>query len=143
MAANSQMGLVVSGGSDVDQEEVEQLTTQLRRRLLELDVDDVRTARSDGETPEGAKPGELMAVGALAISLAPTVLRPVLRLVETWMQNRPVRTVKIEVDGHVLELGHVSPQQQQRLVEAFLEEIRTTPDEPPAQGDGQSPAVQE
>jgi hypothetical protein len=48
------------------------------------------------------------------------VLRPALRLVETWMQNRPVRTVKIEVDGRVLELGHATAQQQQRLVESFL-----------------------
>ncbi|MHB6908291.1 hypothetical protein [Streptomyces sp. DB-54] len=137
------MSLVVSGGVDSDQEELAELTSQLRRRLFELDVDDVRTARSGGEMPEGAKSGELMAVGALAVTLAPTVLRPVLHLVETWMQNRPVRTVKVDVDGRVLELGHASREQQQRLVEAFLEEIRTARDEPATQGDGDSPAAQE
>jgi hypothetical protein len=120
MAAIDSMRLVVSGEADVDQDELDELAAQLRRRLLELDVDDVRVGRSDGTVPEGAKPGELIAVGALAVSLAPAVLRPALRLVETWMQNRPVRTVKIEVDGRVLELGHATAQQQQRLVESFL-----------------------
>ncbi|MFJ3302527.1 hypothetical protein ACIPSA_05300 [Streptomyces sp. NPDC086549] len=126
MAAGSGMRLVVSGGADVDQEELDELTAQLRRRLLELDVDDVRVGRSDGPVPEGAKPGELIAVGALAVSLAPAVLRPALRLVETWMRNRPVRTVKVDVDGRTLELNHATAEQQQRLVEAFLASTAST-----------------
>jgi hypothetical protein len=144
MVATGKMRLAVSGGTDVDQEELAQLTAQLRRWLLDgLDVGYVRTAPSDGDVPEGAKPGELITVGALALSLAPAVLRPVLHLVETWMQNRPVRTVKVDVDGRVLELGRASPEQQQRLIEAFLAEIRTAPDEHPAQGGGGPAATQE
>ncbi|MFG2208803.1 hypothetical protein [Streptomyces sp. NPDC048638] len=143
MPTTSRMSLVVSGGIDADQEELDELTSHLRRRLLELDIDDVRPVRPGGDIPEGAKPSELIAVGALAVSLAPMTLRPVLHLVETWMRNRPVRTVKVDVDGRVLELGHATPEQQQRLVEAFLEEIRTAPDEPSAQGGGQPPAAQE
>ncbi|MFE9611176.1 hypothetical protein [Streptomyces sp. NPDC006012] len=117
--------LAVSGAADVDQDELDQLTAMLRRQLLELDVTDVRMARSGGAVPEGAKPGELIAVGALVVSLAPTVLRPALRLVETWMQNRPVRTVKVDVDGRTLELGHASAEQQQQLLDAFVTELRT------------------
>lgn len=154
MAAASTMRLVVSGGADVDQEELDELTLQLRRRLLELDVDDVRVERSGAPVPEGAKPGGLLAVGALAVSLAPAVLRPALHLVETWLQNRPVRTVKVDVDGRTLELGHASAEQQQRLVDAFLEEIRTRAqgeESPTAPGEaagvtgdtGEPPAVQE
>ncbi|WP_257584870.1 MULTISPECIES: hypothetical protein [unclassified Streptomyces] len=135
--------LMVTGGADVDQEELAYLTGQLRRRLLELEVDDVRGVQPDGDVPEGAKPGALVAVGALVVSLAPTVLRPVLHLVETWMQSRPVHTVKVDVGGRLLELGHASPEQQQLLVEAFLAQIRTEPDESPAQGGGEPPAAQE
>lgn len=114
------MRVVVTGGRDADADELAFLTGQLRRRLLELDVEDVRHERSGLSAPQGAKSGELIAVGALVVSLAPTLLPPVLGLVETWMRSRPVRTVKIEADGRVLELGHASPEQQQRLVEAFL-----------------------
>ncbi|MGR6970521.1 hypothetical protein ACU639_13075 [Streptomyces cynarae] len=127
MAAASSMRLVLCGAADVDQEELDELTLQLRRRLLELDLDDVRVERSGAPAPEGAKPGDLIAVGALAVTLAPAVLRPTLRLVETWMQNRPVRTVKFDIDGRTLELAHASPEQQRRLVDAFLEEVRTRP----------------
>ena len=132
MAVANRMRLVLSGGDELDQEELEALTAQLRQRLLELDVDDVRVERSGEAPPAGAKPGDIIAVGALAVTLAPAVFRPALRLVETWLKNRPVRTVKVDVDGHTLELGHASPQQQQLLVETFLEGIRAKSGEPPA-----------
>ncbi|MGH1554536.1 hypothetical protein ACRAWF_29230 [Streptomyces sp. L7] len=109
MAAGGTMRLVVPGAADVDAEELDRLTAQLRRQLLELDVDDVRLARSDGPVPEGAKPGELLSIGALVVTLAPTVIRPALRLLETWMTSRPVRTVKVEWDGRTLELGAAAP----------------------------------
>ncbi|MFF4355943.1 hypothetical protein [Streptomyces sp. NPDC001604] len=118
------MRLVLSGGDELDGEELDALTRQLRKRLLELDVDDVKVERSDAAPPPGAKPGELISVGALAVSLAPAVFRPALRVVETWLQNRPARTVKVEVDGRTLELGQASPEEQRLLVEAFLEGLR-------------------
>ncbi|WP_329181824.1 hypothetical protein [Streptomyces sp. NBC_01477] len=149
MTAGSGMRLVVSGHADVDQAELDALTAQLRRRLLELDVDDVRLDRSGETAPEGAKSGEVITVGALAVSLAPVLLRPVLRLVETWMQNRPVRSVTVDVDGRTIELGHASAEQQQRLVDAFLDDVRRapgasgTPDAEPAPGGpGEDPAPQ-
>jgi hypothetical protein len=77
-----------------------------------------------------------------------------LRLVETWMRNRPVRTVKVDIDGRTLELGHASAEQQRHLVDAFLEvnRMRTAADEGPTSPDesvgltgatGEPPAVQE
>ncbi|MFI9646027.1 hypothetical protein ACIHAA_06980 [Streptomyces sp. NPDC052040] len=125
MVTTDGVRLVVSGRDDVDPEELADLTAQLRRRLLELDVDDVRAAGYGVPAPSGAKSGELVAAGALAVSLAPAVLRSALRLVETWMQNRPVRTVKVDVGGRTLELGHASPREQQQLVEAFLSAVQS------------------
>lgn len=120
MAVGGALRLVVMGEIDVDQEELDALTAQLRRRLLEIEVDDARTVSSGDALPGGAKAGELIAVGALAVSLAPAVLRPALRLVGTWMKNRPVKSVKLEMDGRVIELRHASAEQQQQLIEAFL-----------------------
>jgi hypothetical protein len=146
------MRLVVSGEADVDQAELESLTAQLRQRLLELDVDEVRLARGDGPAPEGAKPGELIAAGTLVVTLATALLRPTLRLIETWMQNRPVRTVTLDIDGRVLELGHASKDQQQQLVDLYAESVRSAPEtrpapdpaEPAADGQPQvAPAAQE
>ncbi|MFF7975686.1 hypothetical protein [Streptomyces sp. NPDC007905] len=137
MGAASSMRLTVSGAADVDREELDELTRQLRRRLLELDVDDVQVGRAEGNVPDGAKPGELLAAGALVVSLAPAVLRAALRVVETWMQNRPVRTVTVDIDGRTIELRHASTEQQERLVNAYLEGVapRTAPvEDSPAPG---------
>jgi hypothetical protein len=150
MAVVRSMRLVVSGEDDVDQAELDSLASHLRQRLLELDVEDVRLARADGAAPEGAKPGELIAVGTLVVTLATAVLRPTLRLIETWMQNRPVRTVTLDIDGRVLELGHASKDQQQQAMDLYAESVRSAADtrpgpsaeEPPGGGPGRAdPAV--
>lgn len=113
------MHLVLTGSRDSDQEELDELTLQLRERLLELDVDGVELNRS-GDVPAGAKPVDAIAVGALAVTAAPFVLRSVLDLVRTWIENRPVRTVAITLGEDSLELEAVSSADQRRLMEAFL-----------------------
>lgn len=120
--------MTVAGGADVDDEELDSLTRQLRLALLELEVDDVRAARASGGGPAGAKPGEAVALGVLSVTLAPVVLRSVVRLVEAWLQNRPVRSVRLELDGRSLELGDATDAEKQRLIEAFLDAS------PPARG---------
>ncbi|MEO3765675.1 hypothetical protein [Streptomyces sp. B8F3] len=113
--------VTVVGGADVDDGELDVLTRQLRSALLELDVDDVHAGQAGGEVPAGAKSGEGLAVGVLAVTLAPVVLRSVVRLVEAWLQNRPVRSVRLELDGRTLELGDATDAEKQRLIEAFLD----------------------
>lgn len=120
--------MTVAGGADVDDEELDSLTRQLRLALLELEVDDVRAGRASGGGPAGAKSGEAVALGVLSVTLAPVVLRSVVRLVEAWLQNRPVRSVRLELDGRSLELGDATDAEKQRLIEAFLDAS------PPARG---------
>ncbi|MEU5225251.1 hypothetical protein AB0G55_21790 [Streptomyces toyocaensis] len=128
------MHLVLAGGRDADQEELDELTLQLRERLLELDVDDVEPIRS-GDVPAGAKPVDAFAVGALAVTAAPFALRAALDLVRTWIENRPVRTVSITLGEDSLELEAVSSADQQRLIEAFLAARAPEPDTGTGQGD--------
>ncbi|AZM50753.1 hypothetical protein DMB38_13350 [Streptomyces sp. WAC 06738] len=113
--------MTVVGGADVDDEELDSLTGQLRQALLELEVGDVRAGRAGGAVPAGAKSGEGLALGVLAVTVAPVVLRSVVRLVEAWLQNRPVRSVRLELDGRSLELGDATDAEKQRLIEAFLD----------------------
>ncbi|MFF3933664.1 hypothetical protein ACWCQB_33645 [Streptomyces hirsutus] len=121
------MQLVLTGVPDSDREELDELTRHLRERLLELDVDRVEPVRAD-HVPAGAKPADAIAVGALVVTLAPLALRSVLGLVQTWIENRPVRTVSITLGDDSLELEAVSAADQQRLIEAFLA-ARTAPGE--------------
>ncbi|GGV72662.1 hypothetical protein GCM10010294_33860 [Streptomyces griseoloalbus] len=132
------MRLVLTGRQDGDREELDELTLQLRERLLELDVDEVEPDRS-GDIPDGAKPVDAIAVGALAVTMAPIALRSVLDLVRTWIENRPVRTVALTLGEDSLELEAVSAADQQRLIEAFLAAHGPDAQEPPAQEPGGGP----
>ncbi|OKK14184.1 hypothetical protein [Streptomyces sp. CB02400] len=129
------MRLVLTGGQDSDQEELDQLALQLRERLLELDVDYVEPVRS-GDVPDGAKPVDAFAVGALAVTLAPIALRSVLDLVRTWIENRPVRTVSVTLGEDSLELEAVSSADQRRIVDDFLA-AHGPEAEPAADGQGE------
>ncbi|WP_327426295.1 hypothetical protein [Streptomyces sp. NBC_01236] len=120
------MNLVLEGSADSDQEELDTVTLQLRERLLELDIDRAELNRSDG-APDGSKPGDVIALGALAVTMAPFALRSVVRLLETWIGHRPVRTVSITIGEDSLELQAVSSGDQRKLIDAFITRQGPTP----------------
>jgi len=72
------MTVATEGGADSDAQEVERLTAQLRRSLLDLDVRAVERVRID-ESPPGAEPADAVALGALAVTLVPAVLQAVVK----------------------------------------------------------------
>ncbi|MGW0294653.1 hypothetical protein [Streptomyces tuirus] len=112
--------LELMGLSDSDDDELLSLSSQLRRSLLELDVADAQLARSPVGAPAGAKSGELIAAGAVVVTAAPFVVRQVLKLAGIWLQNRPVRGIKVELDGRTIELSDASDVERERLIDAFL-----------------------
>ncbi|WP_049575099.1 hypothetical protein [Streptomyces sp. SBT349] len=118
----SGLRLELVGAPDSDTEELDGLTAQLRNDLLELDVEDVRRAPAVGGLPDGAKAGTTVAVGALVVTAAPFLVRQVLHLVDTWLQNRPDTTVRVELDGGSIELGHASAEERRRLIDLFVDE---------------------
>ncbi|MFE6825026.1 hypothetical protein [Streptomyces sp. NPDC057690] len=128
--AGEPMTVVLGGSADSDLEEIETHTLELRERLLELDVEQVALRRSD-TVPQGAKPGEVIALGALVVTVAPIALRSVVGLLEKWIEHRPVRTVVITLGEDSLELESVSSADQRRLIDVFV--ARHAPEaEPPA-----------
>jgi len=66
---------------DTDAEQIHELTHNLREAVLDADVDDVRLGTT-GTAPAGAKSGEVLAVGALVVTVAPTVVASLIVVVE-------------------------------------------------------------
>jgi hypothetical protein len=114
------LDVVVAGKADSDPAELDALTRELRRRLLELDVESVSAVR-DQDVPEGAKPIDAITIGSLLVTLSPAVLQSVVSLVDTWASNRRVKSVKLTLEGDSIELTDAAPEDQQRLLELFLE----------------------
>jgi hypothetical protein len=105
---------------DADAEDVAEATIQLRRELLELDVDAVEIP-SAGEPPPGTRAAELVALGALAVTIAKSQLLPaVVAVIQSWLSRSRHRSIKLELDGDVLELTGLSSDEQRRLTDEWL-----------------------
>jgi hypothetical protein len=107
--------------ADADAEELDQLTSNLRRELLELDVEDVQRPRT-GPPPPGTRAVEVAALGALLVSLAktPAILGGVVDTVRSWLSRGEGRTAKLKLGDDEIELTGISSEQQERLIAAFV-----------------------
>jgi hypothetical protein len=108
---------------DADDERLALLTGYLRAELLQLDIEDV-TAPQAGEVPAGARAVSATAIGALLIALGQSAegLRSVVSVIGDWLRRGQgtQRTVRLELDGDVLELSQASAADQDRLIELFV-----------------------
>ncbi len=114
------MELRIDIQADEPPEVVDELTTRLRRQLLELEVD--RVERPVGEGPAGSR-GPMMDIGTLLVQLAQTgvALTSVVGAVRGWLSARDKATVKLEIDGDSIELpGGDLSSAQQRVVDAWV-----------------------
>jgi hypothetical protein len=111
--------LAMAGGSETDEEELGRLTGQLRRRLLDLDVESVELVRG-GHAPAGARAVDPAAIGSLLISLSPQVLPMVLELVTSWVKSRPVNEVEVTMGRDTIRIRNPSTEDEHALLEAFL-----------------------
>jgi hypothetical protein len=111
---------VVEEGSD--DERLEELALLLRRELLVLDVESVEPATGE-PAPEGTRGGLMSAAGALVVALpsAAGKVAALVTLVRDWLrQTGSKRTVRIEIDGDVLELTGATSELQTRLADAWI-----------------------
>jgi hypothetical protein len=107
-------------GPEAESEEVAEATLQLRRELLALDVEAVELATA-GEPPPGTRAVDPIALGTLVVTIANSgVLNAVVTAIRTWLGGQPHRSIKLELDGDVLELTGVSSEEQRRLANAWL-----------------------
>jgi hypothetical protein len=110
----------VAVGPGADAEEVAEATFQLRRELLELDVEAVDIPRA-GEPPPGSRAVDVAALGALVVTFAqPQLLASVVSAVQSWLAGSHKRSIKLELGGDVLELAGVSTDEQRRLTDEWL-----------------------
>jgi len=107
--------MFVSPGEAFDVVELAEQTMTLRERLLELGVDAVRHAG----VPAGVAPVDAFAMGSLQVTLTPAALPAVVGLVRAWLVDRPVPSVRLVVDGDLLQVGRAT-RRQQRRVDDFL-----------------------
>jgi hypothetical protein len=117
----AELELSLDVGPAADADELERLARSLRAELLELDVDAVEPAVA-GPAPHDARAIEALMLGALIVRLGrhSETLTSVVRTVRAWLGSHENRSVRIELDGDVLELTGASDQERERLVDAWI-----------------------
>lgn len=109
---------VVVTCSGLDAGGIADLTTQLRREILTTDVDSAEPATAGRADPGAKVAGELVALGALAVTLAPIVVESLMGVIASWLSRQPA-DVEVVIDGNRFR-GRVSKAQRDKLVDAYV-----------------------
>jgi hypothetical protein len=91
-----ELTLLLSSDEQMGLEELNELTRQLNDEILRLDVDAVEPVVS-GPALEGTKGAEMAQVGQLLVTLAPSVVEPLFRLLKSWTVRRKSVPVKLKL----------------------------------------------
>jgi hypothetical protein len=118
----ARLGLSIKAGPEADAEELATLAVQLREQLLELDIESAEPATL-GPAPPGTRAGEILIAGALTVMLAqsPGLLTAIVETVKSWVCLSGQRSVKLEVDGDVLEVNGITRSDQRELIQAWID----------------------
>jgi hypothetical protein len=113
--------LQIEPAPDADAEELAQLATELQQQVLELNIESA-DLEHDGEPPRGAKALEALDFGTLIVTLTQSLgpLSEVVTAVGSWLSQRPVRSVRLELNGDVLEMNGLSSVDQRRLIDEWI-----------------------
>jgi hypothetical protein len=105
---------------DGEREQLDDLARHLRT-TLETGQGEVEV-RSAGELPEGAKGLGVLGLGGVVIELARSsgLLDRVAAAVQAWLGQQGGRSVRLEIDGDVLDVSGLSGQEQRELVQTWI-----------------------
>ena len=107
-------------GSDPDR--LDQLTRLLRDELRQVDLAEVRPAPAK-PAPPGARGVGADTMGTLAVALMGSGgLTAVITAVRAWLDrgHEAPRSIRVEIEGDVLELSGATSAEHDRLVSLFL-----------------------
>jgi hypothetical protein len=137
MGAEGTVKVRVSPVADGDAEELAELSVKLRAELMELDVLAVTAEASDGAPRDEAladtrKGLEALAAAGhwLAVQFGAAGLRSVLAALADWAarNNREVEVgVTADAGTRTLKLSRATPEQQERIIDAWLASLPASP----------------
>ncbi len=111
--------LDVGIGSDADAAELDATTSGLREELLNLDIDTVE--RQPGrQPPDGARAVDAPTLGALLVVADREAIGTLVQTLISWIGRYRSRSVRVEIEGDVLELSNASVEEQRRAAQAFF-----------------------
>ena len=123
MSDNIEIRVKIKGDVCEDPELLDTYSRRLRAEVLELDVDSF-DYESQADAPKGSK-GVGSAVGDMILSLAPLdyALSGVMGAVESFVTRNDQCSITLEIGGNMISIDGTSPEEQQKLVDAWIKSI--------------------
>lgn len=120
---------------DPDVERLDELSSVLRRELLDLGVDDVERA-SAGEAPAGTRGIDVAAIGVLLVAFQESLVAvtAIVGAIRGWMSStRGANAVELTIGDQTLKIDSASREQQDRLIDEFVAALHGSGEpDPPA-----------
>lgn len=124
--------LTIDAGGELDADQLDRLTRQLRSELLELDTESVDLMKS-GTPPAGTKSAEAVTAGTLAVAILPSFLPKLLDYLQSWTMREEQRKVKVksQIGDRSIELEYspnaLSQEELKELVTTLTETLADNP----------------
>jgi hypothetical protein len=112
----------LDAGPDSDEEELDRVTEQLRRRMLELDVENAYRPSSE-DAPEDTRGVDAGSMGLIVVNLLPVLpaLYDIVQSVRAWLAHNPERSAALEIDGDRLEVSGITLEEQRELIRLWTD----------------------
>jgi hypothetical protein len=114
--------LKIEPSEDEDEEDLENNTRVLVNELNEIEgINNVSFVTKEEKIPEGARAGEIVALGEIALSFITSgALVTSLNVVSNWLQNRK-RKIKIETKNGTVEAENISKDEVDKIINLIKE----------------------
>jgi hypothetical protein len=122
VSKNAELLITISPLPEVDDRELTELSEQLAAALRESDADSIEPVRGGG-VPAGAK-GEPLSLAALLITIAPTAVEGLIRIIQNWVSRRERGSVKLRYGDVELTITGEPSARQQQFAAAFSAQLK-------------------
>ena len=117
----ARLSLRIDAGPEAEAEELAQRAVELRRELLELDIEFAEPAAA-GPAPPGTRGDEFLIAGALIVTLvrSPGLVKALIETVQLWITRDQHRTVELEINGDELKLTGITGEDQHEVIQDWI-----------------------
>ncbi|MGH3779112.1 MAG: hypothetical protein ACRDRO_00410 [Pseudonocardiaceae bacterium] len=116
------LGVSIEAEPDADREELVALAVRLREWLLPLGIESAGFGTA-GKAPSGTRSAGMFVAGVLTVVLARSseVFAKLIDVVQLWLSSSGARSVKLELDGEVLEVTGITREDQRELIRTWID----------------------
>lgn len=118
----AQVDVRIEAEPDADREELVALAVRLREWLLPVGVESVGFVAA-GPAPSGTRSAGVFVAGVLTVLFARSseLLGKLVDVVQSWLSSSGARSVRLELDGDVLEVTGITRGDQRELIRTWID----------------------